>query len=184
MTVGPAVSTDRTAHGDVPAAKRTKLGLYVTAKEAYELWRSEPETVVVLDVRTPAELIFVGSAPMAWSAPVAEQTYHWEPEKRTFPMRVLADFTARVERITSRDATLLVMCRSGGRSAAAVDMLSEAGFTRVFQILDGFEGDPVGEAGSVFAGLRLKNGWKNSGCPWSYKLDPDRLLWPEIPNDG
>jgi rhodanese-related sulfurtransferase len=165
----------------VPAAKRTKPGLYVTAKEANELWRSDPETVVVLDVRTPAELIFVGSAPMAWSAPVAEQTYSWDPEKRDFGMRALPDFNARVERITSRDATLLVMCRSGGRSAAAVDLLSDAGFTRVFQILDGFEGDRVGEAGSVFTGQRLKNGWKNSGCPWSYELDPERLLWPENP---
>jgi rhodanese-related sulfurtransferase len=111
---------------------------------------------------------------------MAEQTYDWNPEKRDFGMRVLTDFIARVERIAPRDAALLVMCRSGGRSAIAVGLLSDAGFTRVFQILDGVEGDRVGEEGSVFAGQRLTNGWTNSGCPCSYELDAERLLWSEV----
>jgi hypothetical protein len=38
------------------------------------------------------------------------------------------------------------------------------------------EGDLVADADSVFLGQRLKNGWKNSGCPWTYKLVPDRML--------
>jgi rhodanese-related sulfurtransferase len=180
MTGGPADQHNGKADCEVPPAKRTKFGLYVTAKEAYEQWRAEPEAVVILDVRTSAELIFVGSAPMVWSVPV-EQTYRWVPEKRDLAMRVLVDFTKCVERIASRDATILVMCRSGGRSAVAVDLLSDAGFTRVYQILDGFEGDRVGEVGSVFAGQRLKNGRKNSGCPWSYELEPERLLWSDPP---
>jgi hypothetical protein len=79
---------------------------------------------------------------------MAEQTYDWNPEKRDFGMRVLTDFIARVERIAPRDAALLVMCRSGGRSATAVDLLCDAGFTRGFQILDGVEGDRIGEAGA------------------------------------
>jgi hypothetical protein len=37
------------------------------------------------------------------------------------------------------------------------------------------EGDAVEDPASVFLGQRLKNGWKNSGCPWTYKLTPDRL---------
>jgi hypothetical protein len=28
-------------------------------------------------------------------------------------------------------------------------------------------------------GQRLKNGWKNSGCPWTYKLTPDRMVLPK-----
>ena len=61
----------------------------------------------------------------------------------------------------------------------AVNLLAKAGFKRVFQIIDGMEGDLVQDAESVFQGQRLKNGWKNSGCPWTYKLTPDRMLLPD-----
>jgi hypothetical protein len=37
----------------IPKAKQTVIGLYVTAKEAYQTWRAAPETVMILDVRTP-----------------------------------------------------------------------------------------------------------------------------------
>jgi rhodanese-related sulfurtransferase len=77
------------------------------------------------------------------------------------------------------DDIIQVMCRSGGRSAMAVNLLAKAGFKRVFQIIDGMEGDLVQDAESVFQGQRLKNGWKNSGCPWTYKLTPDRMLLPD-----
>ena len=40
------------------------------------------------------------------------------------------------------------------------------------------EGDVVKDPDSVFQGQRLKNGWKNSGCPWTYQLTPDRMLLP------
>ena len=113
---------------------------------------------------------------MAWKIPVAIQSYAWDETRGQFPMRPCADFAARVQSIARPDDTICVMCRSGGRSAIAVNMLAKAGFTRVFQIVDGMEGDVVKDADSVFQGQRLKNGWKNSGCPWTYKLTPERLL--------
>jgi hypothetical protein len=58
-------------------------------------------------------------------------------------------------------------------------MLAKAGFRNVFQVIDGVEGDVVTDSDSVFLGQRLKNGWKNSGCPWTYKLTPERLLLPK-----
>ena len=73
----------------------------------------------------------------------------------------------------SKTDTLLLTCRSGGRSALAVNALAKAGFTHVYNIIDGFEGDKVEEPGSLYAGKRLKNGWKNSGLPWTY--DGDRI---------
>lgn len=39
------------------------------------------------------------------------------------------------------------MCRSGGRSAAAVNLLAGAGFTNVYNITDGMEGDKGGRPG-------------------------------------
>ena len=168
------------ANANVPKAKQTVLGLYVTSKEAWEKWRAAPETVMILDVRTPEEYLFVGHPTMAWKVPIAAQSYEWDSSKGKFPMKLLPDFVDRVKGVTKPDDTILVMCRSGGRSAIAVNLLAEAGFKNVYQILDGMEGDAVEDPDSVFLGQRLKNGWKNSGCPWTYKLTPDRTVFPKV----
>lgn len=164
--------------GTIPKAKQTVLGLYVTARDAYEQWRAAPEKVILLDVRTPEEFLFVGHAPMAWKIPIAVQSYEWDAEKKQFPMRPLPDFVARVQKVAKPGDTVMAMCRSGGRGAMAVNLLAEAGFENVYNIVDGMEGDTVDDADSVFRGQRLKNGWKNSGCPWTYELTPERLLLP------
>ena len=175
---GACAEADEQLSSRLPASKQTKLGLYVTAAEAYEMWKEAPDTVKIIDVRTPEELIFVGNAGMAWKIPIAAQSDQWDAEKGRFPMHMLPDFVERVQTIAGPDDTLLVMCRSGGRSAMAVNMLAEAGFRNVYSITDGMEGDPVKNPDSVFDGQRLVNGWKNSGLPWSYRVDPDRLVLP------
>ena len=164
----------------VAKAKQTVLGLYLTAKEAYEKWKAEPEKVRILDVRTPEEYLFVGHPPMAWKIPVAAQIYEWDAEKKQFPMKPLMDFVDRVSEVAKPDDTLMVMCRSGGRSAIAVNLLAKAGFKQVYQVIDGMEGDAVNDPDSVYHGQRLKNGWKNSGCPWTYKLTPERMLVAKV----
>ena len=63
----------------------------------------------------------------------------------------------------------------------AVNLLAKAGFTHVYNITDGMEGDAVKDPNSVFVGQRLVNGWKNSGLPWTYKLTPDRMVLPKVP---
>jgi rhodanese-related sulfurtransferase len=158
--------------------KQTVLGLYVTAKEAYEKWKADPEKVKILDVRTPEEFLFVGHPSMAWKIPVAAQVYEWDAEKRNFPMKLLTDFVTRVKEVAKPKDVILVMCRSSGRSAIAANLLAKAGFKNVYNIIDGMEGDSVEDQDSVFQGQRLKNGWKNSGCPWTYKLTPDRMILP------
>jgi len=160
----------------LPAGKQTTLGLYVTAREAYEKWQAAPDEVMILDVRTAEEFMFVGHADMAWNIPVFSQSYQWDAEKKKFPMQPLPDFVARVQEVAKSDDILLVTCRSGGRGAVAVNMLAKAGFTNVYNITDGMEGDKVKDPNSVFDGQPLVNGWKNSGLPWTYRLDPDRMV--------
>ena len=160
------------------AAKQTVLGLYVTAKDAYQQWLAAPDTVKLIDVRTPEEFMWVGHAPMAWKIPVVGVTYQWDAEKGQFPTKPLPDFVARVQMAAKPSDTLLVMCRSGGRGAMACNMLAKAGFKNVYNIIDGMEGDEVKDPESVFVGQRLKNGWKNAGCPWTYELTGERLLLP------
>ena len=160
-------------HPTLPIEKQTALGLYVTSQEAYAMWQADPVNVIILDVRTPEEYLFVGHPPMAWMVPVIAQSYEWDAEKGKFPMTLLPDFVARVAQVAKPDATILAMCRSGGRSAIACNLLAKAGFTQVHNITDGMEGDGNGDSECV----RL-SGWKNSACPWTKKLTPERLVLP------
>jgi rhodanese-related sulfurtransferase len=167
------------ANANIVKGKQTVLELYVTSKEAYEKWLADPEKVKILDVRTPEEFLFVGHPAMAWKIPVASQVYEWDAEKGKFPMKLLMDFVSRVKEIAKPEDTIMLMCRSGGRSAIAVNLLAQAGFKNAYNITDGMEGDTVEEPGSVFQGQRLVNGWKNAGCPWTYNLTPDRMILPK-----
>ncbi|MBQ0785589.1 MAG: sulfurtransferase, partial [Amphritea sp.] len=68
------------------------------------------------------------------------------------------------------DTPIIVMCRSGSsRSAPAVNMLAAKGYQNVWTVVDGFEGSTLKEGASK--GVRAVNGWRNSGLPWSYKVD-------------
>jgi rhodanese-related sulfurtransferase len=170
-----SVMGQQPATHEVPKAKQTSLGLYLTAAEAYEKWRADPEHIKVLDVRTTEEYLFVGHAPMAWNVPLMSQTYQWNADKQSFAMQPNPDFVSQVMEFSGPTDTLLVMCRSGGRSAMAVNKLAEAGFTNVYQIVDGMEGDVITDPESVFKGQHLMNGWKNSGNPWTYQPEPRQM---------
>jgi rhodanese-related sulfurtransferase len=89
-------------------------------------------------------------------------------------------FAAEVEqRLHQKDltkaSTVLVVCRSGGRSAKAADTLTDAGFTQVYSVVDGFEGDKA-KAGP-YKGKQVVNGWKNSDLPWSYQLEKEKMYF-------
>jgi len=165
---------------DVPSdeKKRTSLNKYVTALEAYEMWKADPQKVKVLDVRTPEEYVFVGHAAMAVNIPSELWTGTWSDKKKTFPLAFNPNFEAQVKARFQPDDVLLVMCRSGHRSAKAIERLAAAGFSNVYNIVDGFEGDVVKDAESYFKGKRMINGWKNSGAPWTYDLDPQLIFAP------
>ena len=164
---------------ELPKEKQTILGLYVTAKEAYEKWINDPDNLKILDVRTPEEYIFIGHPAMAWNNPFLTQTMEWDSVKEHFSMKPNPDFISRVKQIATTSDTILVICRSGGRSAMAVNKLAKAGYANVYSITDGVEGDLISDPESVFLGKRMKNGWKNSGAPWTYSIDPKLMLLPD-----
>jgi rhodanese-related sulfurtransferase len=173
------ISTPHSKH-QVLEEKLTSLGLYITAREAYEMWLANPKQIKVLDVRTFEEYVLIGHAEMAVNVPLAFPTYTWDVNKGNYSVVVNKDFIAHVQEDFKPEDTILVMCRSGGRSAMAVNALAKAGFTKVHNIIDGFEGDKVEDPESVFHGQRVRNGWKNS-APWTYKLD-HKLVW--LPSDA
>ena len=163
-------------YADLPEGKKTALELYISSEEAYELWQVDPDGVLILDVRTPEELLFVGHPPMAWKVPLFSQGYEWNEENQKYPMRLLEDFVARVSTVANPHDKIMVMCRAGGRSAIAVNLLSQAGFSNAYNIVDGMEGDVNGDSDSVANSQRSDGGWKNSGCPWTKKLNPERSV--------
>ena len=85
------------------------------------------------------------------------------------------DFRGLDLRLLDADRVILI-CRSGDRSARAADLLANAGYTQVYSITDGFEGDAAKDGPQ--AGQRIVNGWKNAGLPWTYKLEKQKMYFP------
>ena len=178
LAAPPFVSANTASGNEVPERKRTTLGLYVTAAEAYEMWLSAADTVKVIDVRTPEEYAFVGHPEMSWNIPIAFVTYQRKDSRFEYGSRLNPDFVAHVLEVAAPTDVLLVTCRSGGRSAMAVNALAAAGFKNAYNIVDGVEGDKVHDPNSVFDGKRMRNGWKNS-APWVYSIDPEKVILDE-----
>jgi rhodanese-related sulfurtransferase len=164
---------------EIPKDKQTTLGLYVTAKEAYDMWQKDQQKIKIIDCRTPEEYAFIGHAPMAANIPSKFMTYAWDEKKKEYVMKPNPNFVKEVQKRFSKDDTILVMCRSGQRSGPSVDLLAKAGFTKVYNIVDGFEGDKVKDPQSPNHGKRMKDGWRISNLPWTYDLNVDLIYLPK-----
>ena len=167
------------AKTSLPPQKQTVLGLYATAKEAYQMWHAGQNKIKILDVRTPEEYVFVGHPAMAYNIPLQLFNYQMAVQNKGPLMIANQNFLAEVSQKFTTSDTILVICRSGNRSAAAVNLMAAAGFKKAYSVTDGFEGDRVKDPASSMHGKRLKNGWKNSGLPWTDQLNA-QLIW--IPN--
>jgi rhodanese-related sulfurtransferase len=132
----------------------------VSPKDAWRLL-SENKDAVLVDCRTTAEWSYVGVPDLSQlgKEPVLLQ---WQ----VYPtMQVNADFVATLgQNGIGGERPVLFLCRSGVRSKAAAQALTQAGATRCYNISDGFEGpiDRSGHRGTVA-------GWKQSGLPWQQK---------------
>jgi rhodanese-related sulfurtransferase len=144
------------------------------------MWKTSPKQVHILDVRTPEEYVFVGHAEMARNIPLLYVKHEWNPETSQFVVEPNPDFIAEAKRRFAPADTILVMCRSGDRSAMAVNALAKAGFVNVYNIIDGMEGDMVDDPKSKHHGKRMKNGWKNCGSPWTYNVNPGQTCLPSV----
>lgn len=121
----------------------------VRPSEAWELFRQG--AAVLVDVRTAEERKFVGHIPgsshVAWMTGVSLSR---NPR-----------FVRELERVAEKSDVILLICRSGKRSAAAAEAAAKAGFLNVFNILEGFEGDlDENQRRGSF------NGWRHAGLPW------------------
>lgn len=164
----------------IPSKKQTDLGLYLTAKDAYAL-KSEKSDVIFVDVRTRAEVAFIGM-PLVSDANIPYMMPgdwdNWDEKKKTFKLEPNSGFLLTMDELlkakgANKETKIILMCRSGSRSAKAANLLAKNGYTSVYTVLDGFEGDKA-KSGDL-KGQRVVNGWKNSHLPWSYKLDKNKM---------
>lgn len=163
--------------------KQTPQGLYLTATEAYDFIQTNSKDVVFIDVRTRAEVDFLGMPTLAdANIPymLSGDWGEWDDKKKTFKLAPNSSFLPSVEKLLAargldKESKIVVMCRSGSRSAKAANLLAEAGYNNVYSITDGFEGDKAKEG--PHKGQRVVNGWKNANLPWTYKLDKGKMYW-------
>ncbi len=125
----------------------------VAPQEAWELVRSGQ--AVLVDVRSGEERKFVGHVPesqhVAWTTGTA----------LTRNPRFVRELEAKVAKEGGKEAVVLLLCRSGKRSALAAEAAAKAGFTNVFNVLEGFEGEI--DAQQHRGG---SDGWRFHGLPW------------------
>jgi rhodanese-related sulfurtransferase len=169
----------------VPEIKRTALGLYLTAEEAYEMVQADPASTLFVDVRSIGEVQFLGMPTMAdANVPYMLQSEwnEWDEARSNFKFVVNAGFADELARRLAakglqRTDPVILMCRSGDRSAKAADLLAQLGYAKVYSMIDGFEGDLAKDGPDT--GRRTVNGWKNAKLPWSYRLDHAKMYNPE-----
>ena len=168
-----ASSVDASA---LPKKKQTPAGLYLTPKDAHEALEQDP-SIVFIDVRDPIEVSFIGhAASMDANIPLATATHKFDPNKGAYQMQPNKAFLAQVKAAIAaadggKDTPVFLMCRSGARSAVAARILLKAGYTNVWNIVEGFEGDKDKKTGT-----RSVNGWRNAELPWEYKI-PATKAW-------
>ena len=162
--------------------KQTTLGLYMTSQQAYDHMMKDMDQSLFLDVRTPAELNYLGvTTVMDANVPtdIMDGTA-WDDKKSRYRRKhndnFVADVDARVKaKGLKKTDTVILMCRSGKRSAKAVNELAKNGYTNVYSVIDGYEGGKVKKGENK--GKRMKDGWKNSGLPWTYSMDKDLMYF-------
>jgi rhodanese-related sulfurtransferase len=123
----------------------------LTPAEAHELLGLAPGAKLV-DVRTRAEWDWVGR--IRDSVEIEWQTYPGGQPNPGFEMQL----TQQVD----REALTMFLCRSGARSHAAAARAKQAGYTAVYNVLEGFEGDRDGQGRRNTVG-----GWRRAGLPWT-----------------
>ena len=110
---------------------------------------------LLVDVRSTDERKFVGHVPgslhVAWATGTS----------LVRNPRFVRELEAKLAKDGGKDAVVLLLCRSGKRSVLAAEAAAAAGFTHVFNVLEGFEGE-------IDAHLHRggSDGWRFHGLPW------------------
>ena len=132
----------------------------VTPQEAWDLLRANPRAVFV-DVRSNMEYLFVGHPVGAVHVPwIDEPDWQINPHFVTQIRQLLLGGVCGADG-DSQCAPVILICRSGKRSLEAGKLLAKNGFTAVYNVSEGFEGDLDAQHHRSTTG-----GWRFRGLPW------------------
>jgi rhodanese-related sulfurtransferase len=111
----------------------------------------EQDKALLVDVRSTEERKFVGHVPGSLHVAWATGTNLTRNPR----------FARELEAKTGKEVVVLLLCRSGKRSALAAEVATKAGLTNVFNVNEGFEGeiDEQRHRGTC-------DGWRFHGLPW------------------
>lgn len=124
---------------------------HLQPKEAFEFMKSNPEAVFI-DVRSEMEHMFVGHPRGSILIPWVDGP-DWEIDPH---------FVSKVRKAASFNRPVVLICRSGRRSADAGMALEAAGIKEVYNVAHGFEGDLDDSHHR-----NSHNGWRFDGLPWA-----------------
>lgn len=155
MTASPTIETTTESLVLAAARQRAKdAGLpfagSISPTDAWDL--QQQGLAVIVDVRSNEERKFVGHLPdsvhVAWATGTA----------LTRNPRFVRELEGKLK---DKQTVVLLLCRSGKRSALAAEAASKAGLPNVFNIEQGFEGD-LDEAQQ----RGHSGGWRFHKLPW------------------
>jgi rhodanese-related sulfurtransferase len=153
--------------GDKRSAQGLGYAGDLSPTQAWDLLGREKSAVLV-DCRSQAEWAFVGVPDLA-SLGKQLVLVEWQsfvpgtPETGGNPrMAANRSFAQDLERAgVPKDAPVVFLCRSGGRSRSAAIAMTQAGWRTCYNLAGGFEGghDDAQHRGTA-------QGWKADGLPW------------------
>ena len=166
--------------------------------EAYDMLNTVPDTFLI-DVRTRAEYQIVGHPINAYLFPYiflgkklkkdeGRYAYGMGPKNRAF--------IQEISKVFKKTDNLLIISRDGTRSALAAKALINAGFKKIYNVENGFEGPLFpffkdSNKQKFYRQLAKRNkingfnqrrhyGWQWWGLPWTYEIDPKYIYPPDL----
>ena len=131
----------------------------VSPVEAWDFMKKN-QRVVLIDVRSSMEYLFVGHAQGSVHVPwIDAPTWTVNPNFVTEVRKVMLGGIGIGEH--ADDAPVLLICRSGKRSLEAGKLLINNGFKEVYNVSEGFEGELDEHHHRSTVG-----GWRHHNLPW------------------
>ncbi|MFV2004791.1 MAG: rhodanese-like domain-containing protein [Gammaproteobacteria bacterium] len=130
----------------------------ISATEAWQICQQDPRALLI-DVRSSMEYLFVGHPKGSVHIPWIDEPDWVVNEHFVVDIRKLA--LGGLSHEKSGDVPIILICRSGIRSAEAGKVLVKAGMMNVYNVDEGFEGklDESHHRSSI-------NGWRFHDLPW------------------
>jgi len=174
IVAGVAILPDRAPRPEAEAyaagvapEKSTELGLYLSSQEAFAFLQDHPDTLFI-DTRDPVEVSNMGH-PMGIDAilPVNVHSDEYLESRAEYALVRNPDFGRMWSDISTafgvkKDDVIIVTCGNGRRSAIAVNALVAEGYTNVWHIVDGYEGEELEHRN----GRSTQHAWQLAGLPW------------------